>query len=113
MDDADIARDELDRYFASNLAATTAAVADAQQRLDDWQRNGVSRRADVIAAWKHAAARALAVAEAGRDPLPEVDRVDAIRRWALAQGHWSPDEDLPAEVEVALRRAIRATRAAR
>jgi len=30
MDDADIVRDELDRYFASNLAATTAAVAAAQ-----------------------------------------------------------------------------------
>jgi len=47
MDDADIVRDELDRYFASNLATTTAAVA---------------------------------------------------------------DEDLPAEVEIALRRAIRAAR---
>src|SRR6266508_1508986 len=88
MDDADIVRDELDRYFASNLAATTAAVSNAQQSLDDWQRSGTSSRADVIAAWKYAAARALAV----------------------AQGHWSPDEDLPAEVEVALRTAIRAAR---
>ena len=110
MDDADIVRDELDRYFASNLAATTAAVTNAQQSLDDWQRSGTSSRADVIAAWKYAAARALAVAEAGRDPQPEVDRVDAMRRWALAQGHWSPDEDLPAEVEVALRKVIRAAR---
>jgi hypothetical protein len=65
MDDADIVRDELGRYFASNLAAMTAA------------------------AWKRAAARALAVAEAGRDRQPEVDRVNTMRRWALAQGHWS------------------------
>jgi hypothetical protein len=42
MDDADIVRDELDRYFASNLAAATAVVAEAQQRLDDWQRSGIS-----------------------------------------------------------------------
>jgi hypothetical protein len=64
----------------------------------------------VIAAWKLAAARALATAEEGQDPQPEIDRVDAMRRWALAHGHWSPDEDLPAEVEVALRKAIRAAR---
>jgi len=89
---------------ARPVAATTAAVADAKQRLDDWQRTGISSRADVIAAWKRAAARALAVAEAGRDPQAEVDRVEAMRHWALAQGHSNPDEDLPAEVEVVLRK---------
>jgi hypothetical protein len=41
MDDADIVRDELDRYFSSSLA-TTAAVTAAQQRLDDWQRTAAA-----------------------------------------------------------------------
>ncbi len=110
MDDADIARDELDRYFASSLAAATAALSEAQQRLDDWHRTQVSSRKDAIAAWKLAAARALAATEEGRDPQPEINRVESMRRWVQAQGHWSPEEDLPAEVEVALRNALRAAR---
>jgi hypothetical protein len=110
MDDADIVRDEMDRLFASNLAAATAAVTAAKQRLDDWQRGGAGSRDEVITAWKQAAARALTVAKAGQDPQAEVDRLDAIRRWAYAHHHWSPDEDLPAEVEVALRQALRAAR---
>ena len=110
MDDAHIARDELDRYFNADLASATAALNEAQRRLDDWHRTGISSRQDTIAAWKLAAATALATAKDGRDPQPEIDRVDAMRRWALAQGHWSSDEDLPAEVEVALRKAMRVGR---
>jgi hypothetical protein len=110
MDDAAIVRDELDRLFASNLARATAAATAAQERLNEWQRTGASRRDDVIAAWKQAAAQALTVAEAGQDPQAEVDRVDAIRRWAFAHGYWSPDLDLPAEVETALRKAVRTAR---
>jgi len=64
----------------------------------------------VIEAWKRAAARALAAAEASTDPSAEIERVEAIRRWALDHGHWSADDDLPAEVEVALRKALRTVR---
>jgi len=111
MDDADIARDELDRHFADALATATAALTDARQRLDDWQRNGISTREDAIAAWKLAARQALAAAHDGRNPQQEIDRVQAMRRWAEAQGYWSAEEDLPAEVEVALRKAIRTANA--
>jgi hypothetical protein len=110
MDDAGIVRDELDRLFTSNLAAATAAVTAAEQRLDEWRRTGTGSRDDVIAAWKQAAARALTVAKGGQDPQAEVDRVEAVRRWAYAHGHSSPNEDLPAEVDVALRQALRAGR---
>ena len=110
MDDADIVRDELDRLFTSNLADATAAATVAKRRLDEWQRSGISSRDEVIEAWKKAAARAFTTAEAGTDPHSEIERVEAIRRWALAHGHWSPDEELPAEVEVALRKALRAAR---
>jgi hypothetical protein len=33
-----------------------------------------------------------------------------MRRWVEEQGLWSPDDDLPAEVEMAIRGAIRAGR---
>ena len=62
MDDAGIARDQLDRHFADALATATAALTDAQQRLDDWRRGGISTREGAIAAWKLAARQALAAA---------------------------------------------------
>ncbi|MEJ3741721.1 hypothetical protein WEI85_00265 [Actinomycetes bacterium KLBMP 9797] len=110
MNDADIAREELDRHFASSLAAATVALTEAQQRLDDWRRNGVSGREDAIGAWKLAASRALAAAQDGRDPQPEIDRAEAMRRWVEANGYWSAEDDLPADVEVALRKTARLAR---
>jgi hypothetical protein len=110
MDDADAVRDELDRLFAGRLAEATAATVVAKRRLDEWQRGGISSQDEVIEAWKRAAARALAVAEAGTDPSAEIERVEMIRRWALDHGYWSADGDLPAEVEVALRKALRTAR---
>src|SRR6266568_3685294 len=110
MEDADIVRAELDRYFVNEVAAARAALTEAQQRLDEWHRAGAPARQDVIAAWKLAAASAMAAAQGGQDPQLQIDRVQAIRRWALAHGHWSEDADLPAEVEVALRKALRTAR---
>ena len=96
--------------LAASASKARAALTEAQQRLDDWRRTGAQSRRDVIAAWKLAAANALEVAKSGQDPQLAIDRVQAVRRWLLAQGYWSEDDDLPAEVEVALRKALRTAR---
>ena len=75
MEDAYIVRAELDRHFVRDVEAARTALAEAQQRLDDWRRTGAQSRQDVIAAWKLAAANALAVAQDGQDPQPAINRV--------------------------------------
>jgi hypothetical protein len=111
MEDADIARDELDQHFVDAVAAATAALSEAEARLGEWRGSGTVAPDDAIAAWKRTARKAYAAAHEGRDPQPEIDRTQAMRRWVEAHGFWS-DDDLPADVEVALRKASRSVRAA-
>jgi hypothetical protein len=111
MDDAEIANAELDRYLATRVERLKTALVEAEQQLHDWRHTGTPTRHDLIEAWKHTAVYALQQARDGQDPLAAVERVQALRRWLVAEHYWSEDDEIPAEVEIALRKALRAARA--